>query len=503
MSRIPLFADLLPDQVSSSTSGRSSTGSSGSSSWDLVPAISASDGGSRRDSGNTFCTSSSTGARESCRFTDSHAPPLTLYRGVGSVQNPLHVQPDGQGNGGGTLGEGSYWTTSLAQAREYASRAGGQGDGVVYQLQLERSDVPGPRYMSATNDGLRPDWVCHRNRNLDDFPVASSMHHGDDEAPSRQFRFDAAAAAEVEDRGTVSQVSRGRSRSPRRSAPASGSHPADDADLSRQCSSDAAAAARPEDTGDVPQVSRDRSRSPRRSTSAAESHEENGNNSSRVFLDIYREGSGCTDPWGLKHSQSPITTGARVLSARAVSGAAEHFVSQWGREERRARAAVARGESDLGNGCKSSETFCSAEAAAWASNLGAGANAAAHVARASVEAPGIPGTNGLAAPNASAAFSQAQASASASVMGVSASAQADVLRADAGLAHTPLQAHVAILNAGASAAFSWENTGASIGTSLVEAEAGPFGVRAGVKVGARLMYGVPGVDAGPVSCCIQ
>ena len=52
---------------------------------------------------------------------------------------------------------------------------------------------------------------------------------------------------------------------------------------------------------------------------------------------------------------------------------------------------------------------------------------------------------------------------------------------------------------GAEASMSETHVGAHLG----EAQAGPFAVRAGVKLGAEVINGVPVVHLGPVSCSIQ
>lgn len=50
---------------------------------------------------------------------------------------------------------------------------------------------------------------------------------------------------------------------------------------------------------------------------------------------------------------------------------------------------------------------------------------------------------------------------------------------------------------------SWKCFGASAGAYVGEAKAGPFAVRAGVKYGITIRYGVPEVHAGNVSCSIM
>lgn len=47
--------------------------------------------------------------------------------------------------------------------------------------------------------------------------------------------------------------------------------------------------------------------------------------------------------------------------------------------------------------------------------------------------------------------------------------------------------------------------GATVGGSLAEAHFGPFGVRAGIKLGVAIKNATPQVDLGPVTlpCCIQ
>ena len=51
----------------------------------------------------------------------------------------------------------------------------------------------------------------------------------------------------------------------------------------------------------------------------------------------------------------------------------------------------------------------------------------------------------------------------------------------------------------AEAGVSWKYTGASAGAYVGEAKAGPFAVRAGVKVGIGFRNGVPEADLGPVT----
>merc|ERR1712048_1495522 len=58
-------------------------------------------------------------------------------------------------------------------------------------------------------------------------------------------------------------------------------------------------------------------------------------------------------------------------------------------------------------------------------------------------------------------------------------------------------------SAGAQADLANGNLGVSFGASAGEARAGPLAVRAGVQFGAGIRGGVPYVDAGPVSCCVQ
>jgi len=104
---------------------------------------------------------------------------------------------------------------------------------------------------------------------------------------------------------------------------------------------------------------------------------------------------------------------------------------------------------------------------------------------------------------ASAEAASVQASTNASLLGLHAGADVKVAGVNAGLTHTSLQSSVSVLGAGAELSVGWEYTGATAGAHLIEARAGPFGIRAGVKVGAGIRNGVPEVDMGPVTCCLM
>lgn len=151
-----------------------------------------------------------------------------------------------------------------------------------------------------------------------------------------------------------------------------------------------------------------------------------------------------------------------------------------------------------GTAGKASASFIYASAGTQHSDVGVKASAQAHVASAEAAVKThLPGE--ILAPNASAAAISASAEASASVLGVRAEAEATVAKAQAGLKGTPLNVSASgpTANAGASARFDDLSVGA--GAHVAEATAGPFAVRAGVKVGGGVKNGVPYVDLGPVS----
>ena len=62
--------------------------------------------------------------------------------------------------------------------------------------------------------------------------------------------------------------------------------------------------------------------------------------------------------------------------------------------------------------------------------------------------------------------------------------------------------HFSVAEAETRAGVSFNYTGAEIGASLFEAQAGPFAIRAGLKFGVAVKEGVPEVHAGPVSTCL-
>ena len=66
---------------------------------------------------------------------------VTLYRGCATGRDPLGPPPPGlEGNGGCTLGPGSYWTTDLEQARKYAADA---NNGSVWKIEVGREHAGG------------------------------------------------------------------------------------------------------------------------------------------------------------------------------------------------------------------------------------------------------------------------------------------------------------------------------------------------------------------------
>lgn len=143
--------------------------------------------------------------------------------------------------------------------------------------------------------------------------------------------------------------------------------------------------------------------------------------------------------------------------------------------------------------------YLGAEAGAFINPTAAKAAASANVAQASASAAVI---KDVIEANANAEFAKAGASISYSPLTlqlVNAEAGVSVGKASVGVANTPLQAHVSVGEAGGEAGVGWQYTGASIGASVAEAKAGPFGARLGVKFGGGIRNGIPEVDLGPVT----
>lgn len=90
-------------------------------------------------------------------------------------------------------------------------------------------------------------------------------------------------------------------------------------------------------------------------------------------------------------------------------------------------------------------------------------------------------------------------------LGAKAEVAVTVAKVEAGISNTPLQASAEGPGANAEAGVSFNYAGASAGAHVGEARAGPFAVRAGVRIGAGIRYGVPEVDVGPltVPCSIM
>lgn len=145
-----------------------------------------------------------------------------------------------------------------------------------------------------------------------------------------------------------------------------------------------------------------------------------------------------------------------------------------------------------------------ASASATATPVGASASAAASLAEANAHAGLLEGVLEVEA-EASTLKASAHAGAGVAQLGALAGAEASVVKVGVGITNTPLQAHASAIGAGAEAGVSWKYTGASAGAHLGEVQAGPFGLRAGLKIGAGIRNGVPEVDAGPVTapCCVM
>ena len=120
---------------------------------------------------------------------------VTLYRGCATGRDPLGPPPPGlEGNGGCTLGPGSYWTTDLEQARKYAADA---NNGSVWKIEVGREDMQGAsRWMSRKNDGAAGQLMDGNAGVVEYFDVASTMHVDGPAgeitthtAGGRQFRF--------------------------------------------------------------------------------------------------------------------------------------------------------------------------------------------------------------------------------------------------------------------------------------------------------------------------
>ena len=83
-------------------------------------------------------------------------------------------------------------------------------------------------------------------------------------------------------------------------------------------------------------------------------------------------------------------------------------------------------------------------------------------------------------------------------------ASATAAKVEVGVTNVPLaQASATGPEAKAEAGASWKLFGASAGAYAGEAQAGPFAVRAGFKVGASVRNGIPEIDMGPVTCSIM
>ena len=82
------------------------------------------------------------------------------------------------------------------------------------------------------------------------------------------------------------------------------------------------------------------------------------------------------------------------------------------------------------------------------------------------------------------------------IIGVSAASA----KVEVGITNVPFaNAGASLAGAEAEVGSSWRYTGASAGAHLAEAKAGPFGIRAGFKLGGAIRNGVPEVDLGPVT----
>lgn len=128
------------------------------------------------------------------------------------------------------------------------------------------------------------------------------------------------------------------------------------------------------------------------------------------------------------------------------------------------------------------------------------AEASFHIAKAEASASKDLGCITIKA-EASAALGEVNASAQVNLLGVKAEADASVATASAGIAGTPLQAEASFCKANAQTGLGLDDdgnfyAGAEAGASLCEASAGPFAVRAGVKVGVCIDNGWPIVHLG-------
>lgn len=230
-----------------------------------------------------------------------------------------------------------------------------------------------------------------------------------------------------------------------------------------------------------------------------------GNGPKAVQLVAHKQvDDGKVDAWGVRKEDGSTDKKkvGRVAAANFGKAAADHFIENSGRVTV-AACGIAVYECHASSKVGSCGVqIASAGASVWTSDYGCGVNAQASLASVHASAKGF-GDTDFAAPNASAEVVGAHASASATTLGVQANASASVAHAQAGFRGTPLSASASLLSADASASARLDHFGASAGASLYEAQAGPFAVRAGVKVGVEVVYGVTVVHAGPVSCSIM
>lgn len=103
-----------------------------------------------------------------------------MYRGCAKeVANPFDKPP--YGNGGATLGEGSYWTDSLAKAQEYARKVSGN----VWEVEFRLNDLPDIGKFFTSVDDLGANNLGNKTGVVQYFDVVSSLHG----YPVRQWKF--------------------------------------------------------------------------------------------------------------------------------------------------------------------------------------------------------------------------------------------------------------------------------------------------------------------------
>eukprot|EP00931_Biecheleriopsis_adriatica_P090992 TRINITY_DN64902_c0_g1_i1.p1 TRINITY_DN64902_c0_g1~~TRINITY_DN64902_c0_g1_i1.p1 ORF type:complete len:149 (-),score=27.08 TRINITY_DN64902_c0_g1_i1:222-668(-) len=121
--------------------------------------------------------------------------PLVLYRGTGGgVSDPL---ADEGGCGVGSLGSGSYWTTSEQDAEKYAKEAAqerGEDTGKLWKLSLPHEEIPKPHHEhhKADRDG------CMLPEGLTDDAIQTYATISNPHMNGRQYRFSPEALEHVD-----------------------------------------------------------------------------------------------------------------------------------------------------------------------------------------------------------------------------------------------------------------------------------------------------------------